>query len=279
MKVLRVSVLLSAFAVAASFAQETNSLPTKITIDGVTYEDVRWGTVTPATVTIRHKIGVATIPLEKFPTDLQRRFGYSPDKAAEYRKALADSEQRRIEQQTEMNREREERQKRSDREWAERKRQEDEQRRQAEGAAKQQRATEEKLRVAPVLVRVRQIAEDGILCDLSWPSRWKWQTVFVEDDNFHDEKIYKRQPKWVYETKYVLLARHPLQNKIVDGDVLTVKAYQNGIYRYASVLGAKKTVEQWVYFSEITEKETQEWEAAHLPPPEYVRRRGGTSLP
>ncbi len=54
-----------------------------ITIDGVTYENFHWGTITPTTITVFHKTGVATIPLEKLPPDLRERFGYSPKKAAE----------------------------------------------------------------------------------------------------------------------------------------------------------------------------------------------------
>jgi hypothetical protein len=87
MNVPRVAVLLFMFALTASFADETNTLPAKITIGSVTYEDVRWGTVTPATVTIFHTRGVATIPLEQLPQDLQKRFGYDPKKAADYRAA------------------------------------------------------------------------------------------------------------------------------------------------------------------------------------------------
>jgi len=56
---------------------------TTITIDGVTYEDFHWGTVTPTTIAIFHKTGVATVPLADLSPDLQERFGYSPKKAAE----------------------------------------------------------------------------------------------------------------------------------------------------------------------------------------------------
>ncbi len=89
MNVLRVTVLLFVFAVAASFAEETNTLPTTITVDGVTYSNVTWRTVTPTTVSILHKTGVASIPLEKLPPELQQKFGYDPQKAAAYRTAEA----------------------------------------------------------------------------------------------------------------------------------------------------------------------------------------------
>jgi len=87
-----VSMLFFAFAVVATRAEQTNTpdtasnaapnsvtsnaLPASITIDGTTYEEVRWGRVTPTTVTIFHKSGVATIPLWKLPPELQKQFGY-----------------------------------------------------------------------------------------------------------------------------------------------------------------------------------------------------------
>lgn len=85
MKAVRVAVLLLGLAVAASFAGETNTLPTTITVDGITYSNVTWRTVTPATVTIFHETGVASIPLEELPPELQQRFGYEPQKATAYR--------------------------------------------------------------------------------------------------------------------------------------------------------------------------------------------------
>jgi hypothetical protein len=80
-------------------------LPATVTVDGIIYSNVTFGTVTPTTVSIFHKTGVAGIPLEKLPPDLQEYFGYNPLKAAEYQKAVADAQQRRIEQYKETPRE------------------------------------------------------------------------------------------------------------------------------------------------------------------------------
>lgn len=64
-------------------AGDTNTTPaTTLTVDGVTFEDIRWGSVTPTTVTIFHSSGVATLPLAKLPEDLQKRFGYGRTKPA-----------------------------------------------------------------------------------------------------------------------------------------------------------------------------------------------------
>ena len=65
----------------------SNVAPSTITIDGTTYEEVRWGRLTPSTVTIFHKTGVATIALAKLPPELQKRFGYDPQRAAAWQTA------------------------------------------------------------------------------------------------------------------------------------------------------------------------------------------------
>lgn len=80
MNITLIAVLLLTLSTAA-LAEETNIT---ITVDGVTYKDVRWGTVTPEAVSILHRAGAATILLEKLPPDLQQKFGYNPKKASEY---------------------------------------------------------------------------------------------------------------------------------------------------------------------------------------------------
>ena len=96
MNVLRITILLFVFSVAVSFAEDTNPLPDTITIDKITYSNVTWRTVTPATVSIFHSTGVAAIPLEKLPPDLQTRFGYNPQKAADYRAQEAAAAQQHL---------------------------------------------------------------------------------------------------------------------------------------------------------------------------------------
>ena len=97
MNAFRVAVLLFVSAVAASFAEGTNTLPTTITIDGLTYSNVTWRTVTPATVSILHATGAASIPLEKLPPELQKRFSYDLKKAADFRAAERSKEAARQE--------------------------------------------------------------------------------------------------------------------------------------------------------------------------------------
>ncbi len=98
-----ICIVLFGFAVTTSRAEQTNTPdaasvssnalagvtsntpPSSITIDGTTYQDFRWARVTPATVTIFHKTGVAAIPLERLPRELQVKFGYDPVKAQQYR--------------------------------------------------------------------------------------------------------------------------------------------------------------------------------------------------
>jgi hypothetical protein len=55
-----------------------------LTVDGVIYTNAVFGTVTPYAVTVKHSTGVASVPLERLPADLQQRFGYDPQKARDY---------------------------------------------------------------------------------------------------------------------------------------------------------------------------------------------------
>ena len=83
MNAFRASFLVFAFTVVASRADETNLT---LTVDGVSYSNVTFGTVTPSGVNIRHSTGIARLPLAKLPADLQQRFGHDPQKAAEMQK-------------------------------------------------------------------------------------------------------------------------------------------------------------------------------------------------
>ncbi|HUJ09201.1 MAG TPA: hypothetical protein VL171_04180 [Verrucomicrobiae bacterium] len=105
MKALRICVLCFAAVGAVARAEQSNvsTLPSvavegastnaaasvSFTIDGFTYENVRWGRITPSTATIFHRTGVATIPLEKLPPEWRKKLGYDPVKAQRYRQAEA----------------------------------------------------------------------------------------------------------------------------------------------------------------------------------------------
>lgn len=84
--------------IGASASAEPNST---ITVEGVTYSNVVFGSVTPLKVKIRHSSGVAQLPLESLPPELQQRFGYDPKKAAEERlREQAESERQLIAEAT-----------------------------------------------------------------------------------------------------------------------------------------------------------------------------------
>ena len=78
-------------------AYTNDAASNRITIDGITYEEVHWGKVTPSTVTIFHKTGVATISLAKLSPELQKRFGYDPGRVeSERKKREAEADSRTI---------------------------------------------------------------------------------------------------------------------------------------------------------------------------------------
>ena len=93
MKVSRIAALLFfAVAVLGSRAEDSN---VTLTVEGVTYSNVFFRTVTPLTVTVFHKTGVVAIPLEKLSPELRERFGYDPERAAAERTRLLELQKRR----------------------------------------------------------------------------------------------------------------------------------------------------------------------------------------
>ena len=75
MNVSRIVVMLFVVGIIAAHANETNLT---LTLDGVTYSNVTFGTVTTSSVYIHHRSGITRLPLAKLPMELQERFGYEP---------------------------------------------------------------------------------------------------------------------------------------------------------------------------------------------------------
>ncbi len=213
MRILRVTILLSVFAVAVSFGDETNAPPTKITIDSVAYSNVTWGTVTPATVTIFYKTGIASIPLEKLPPDLQKRFGYDPQKAAAYRQEEAKQLELARRQQELARQEAEKRKERVA--TAIQQRFEEEQKRQEEQRQEEERQRREREKAILFSVIVQQALPEGALvnCSRAAPALFYVEGLTgVYDDTAHAIVVertgdfeytttmgaYKKVPKYKY---------------------------------------------------------------------------------
>jgi hypothetical protein len=69
-----------------------------ISVDGHTYSNVTWGTVTPVSVSITDATGATTVPLEKLPPELRDRFGYDEARAKEYRETQMAANLHQVEQ-------------------------------------------------------------------------------------------------------------------------------------------------------------------------------------
>ncbi len=70
-------------------AQVTTEMPKELTIGSKTYTGVSLTSTDPDGISIAHSGGVAKIPFEKLPPDLQTKFGFDPQKAADFRKQEA----------------------------------------------------------------------------------------------------------------------------------------------------------------------------------------------
>ena len=73
---------------------DSNSFPSILTIEGATYSNVTLLRHTPATFTIRHATGIATLPIADLDTNLRAQFGYDPDKADQFSRAESEAEKR-----------------------------------------------------------------------------------------------------------------------------------------------------------------------------------------
>jgi regulator of protease activity HflC (stomatin/prohibitin superfamily) len=57
---------------------------TLTTLDGITYTGVSVTKTTPAAISISHSSGIARIPLANLPSEIQKKYGYDPARAAAF---------------------------------------------------------------------------------------------------------------------------------------------------------------------------------------------------
>lgn len=229
MNALRVWILFFVFAVAAPRAEETNiSISTNIappgtltntvasnsfTIDGFTYENVRWARVTPSTVTIFHKTGVATVPLEKLPLDLQEKLGYDPAKAERYRQAEAKA--RAAWQQAKQQR--------------------------LQLLQQQQAEEDRRKRLEAIAVdfhcRITALDEKGAVVRTAKTSIPYSATVPAAES-------VKEHPMQI-EITYAFLVGHPRQASLAVGDTISCRAYRDGVQETDG-----NPLPRWVYVGE-----------------------------
>jgi hypothetical protein len=76
----------------AASAADTNLWPSVMIIDGHTYSNVTLIRRSPATITIRHSGGLATIPIWRLGTNLQTWLAYNPTQAAAFLKQEAEAQ-------------------------------------------------------------------------------------------------------------------------------------------------------------------------------------------
>jgi hypothetical protein len=79
------------FANAAGSSLRADTIVTK---NGDRFEDARITTVTPATLTIFHRSGIATVPLWELPLEIQQRYHYSEVDARAWLAAQAEQQLR-----------------------------------------------------------------------------------------------------------------------------------------------------------------------------------------
>ncbi len=177
------------------------------TRDGKLYKNATITTVTPAYVSITHSEGVVRVMLENLPEELQKKYGYDPEKAAQHLSAEARVQQQAYEQ--------------------------------SQAAAS---LADFDKRALYVEGSVSQVPEGGILFKGSayrfesseWSQRSKSGEVFAHGDT---------QRKLVGNTGLIFIAgSFP---GVIDGDDWKGWIWPAGTYKYESVGAGTKTIERW----------------------------------
>ena len=206
--------LLCCLAAHSTFADETNLT---LTVDGITYSNVTFGTVSPASVSIHHSTGLATIPLAKLPAELQQRFGYDPQRAAQYRQAEQVQRQKLAVQEAAVR----------------------QAKRTAQAAEDIAKLNAEICAGSPSFsAEIVQVFTEGLLVRIVAGELKKgdgWASSFTGDP----------LPERV-------LIGHPKHDKLAEGNYVQCRAYRDGVFRYTTVLGASRSVERWVYCGELS---------------------------
>lgn len=198
------TILMLLLALVASAAEDKyEELTTK---SGKTFKSVVVRTVTPSELRIMHESGMAGIKLGDLPEELQKKYGYDPEKAKEHQ-ANEDKKLRANEQALA-------------RELAAHANQE----------SKKEAQKEAEKQAVRLRGEIRQVTKDGLLIYAHYGN----ERMPVYDAGKNRPDLYKED--------FALLIGHPNQNSKVDDDWFDVDAVLVGIHEYQTVLGASKRV-------------------------------------
>ena len=201
----------------ASVDISNSPVANSITIAGTTYEEFRWGRVTPATVTIFHKTGVAAIPLDRLPTELQVKFGYDPVKARPYRlreaKARIAWEQARVQRIQRLHQQQ----------------------------AEEDRLNGLKAKAVDFYCKIVALDPKGVI------ARTRVDDVPVQHPPSVSAAETPRTPVVQSEIVYVFLVGHPRQASLIVGDTISCHAYRDGMQQTDG-----EPMPRWVYVGEAS---------------------------
>ena len=77
--------MIAIFAVSSAMAEDLT------TVKGETFRNVTVTRVEPDGIAVKHAAGIAKIPFSDLPKEWQEKYGYEPQKAAQYSAAVADA--------------------------------------------------------------------------------------------------------------------------------------------------------------------------------------------
>ena len=210
---------------AASAAAEDDQYDKLTVKSGKVYKSVVVRSVTPSELKIMHESGTAGIRLEDLPDDLQRKYGFNPEKSVEHRMA----EQKKLSAQEQE----------LDREISKVQR--------VETAEKNAQEVEKGLEALKAQARfnefsVKQVLADGILVNNVVTAAVVGGLRSVGGGGNGNDYTYRRKGSSVF-----YIANFPDASLLIDGKSIEGMFYESGNYSYEDTTGARRTVKQYAY--------------------------------
>ena len=250
--------LISLFAATLGFAEETNLT---ITVDGVTYRNVRFERATPASVTIFYTTGVATIPLEKLPPEFQKRFGYDPQQAAQWQAAQQKAAPDVAEAQRKAAAAAESKltvgydpQRASELQTAQQKAAAEAGAALRKTVADAAEARKKAATAAEWILTVENTLVDGVIAKGCKTSDLRYTR------NHFNPSFPSRPTMYCPYPVSIFLVGHPKLSELGEGNEIIVTAYKDGIAAVGS-----RTLEKWVYYQPMSQHVSQQQPTAPSP--------------
>lgn len=212
---------------AAALSGDTLSVTT---LDGTKYENVTLSRIEPDGLVLMTDSGITKVPFEKLSPELQKSYGYDPEKAAAFQ-----AKQKEMKAKAAQNFQ-----------VAQAKVAEQQKAQQASQASEAENQRK-MLSAKRIKGRVVQATKEGLLVDCDAEVAVASSSASVGGGGgvySPPDPNGKGRPNEAYGLFFVV--NHPQQSSIADDAGIDVDAYEDGLYKYVTVTGAEKRIKKYV---------------------------------